>query len=74
MKKIKLKKKEYIVIEKSELNDIMVDLWWRIKVCRNNDEVVKVLDDKNFRNFHCDHNIELLAKCEEILSKLNKEI
>lgn len=74
MKKIKLKKKEYIVIKKEELNDIMDELLWRISACSNNDELIKGLINSDFRNHHCDHNIELLTQCKEILSKLNKEV
>lgn len=73
MKNIKLGKKEYVVIEKSKLDRMLVGLSWRIKAGRANTEVIKYIDNKYFINTHSDHSVQLLNECEAIIHNFSKE-
>lgn len=74
MKKIKLFKKEYLVLRKDELNPILFDLTWRLRVSRTTSEIIATLKDEEAKRIEIEYLDEKINECCELLEKFEESL
>lgn len=72
MKKLKFRKKEYVVIERDELNLFLNNIAWRLNAIGNQLDIIETLDDEKNRRATFNRARERIDDCYAAVEKFKE--
>jgi len=74
MRKFKVRKKEFVVMSKDELDNLLWNIAWRINAAHTASGIAATLIDKEAERFEREYIHDKLTECRDILDKFEESL